>query len=175
MSTMYVNKVQELNVGSGVHIPGHVIQVVSAIKSDTMTISGGYADVLSCTITPKSASSKIQVQVLLNASHTHRYSGCKLFRGSTQIGLGDAVGNVSRVFMSIDANQDENTNTYVLRTMSGIFIDSPSTTSPTVYKIQCGLDDGSSTVCSINKQTHALTDNYSLRGITTITLTEIAQ
>ena len=28
MSTMYVNKVQELNVGSGVQIPGHVIQVV---------------------------------------------------------------------------------------------------------------------------------------------------
>ena len=29
MSTMYVNKVQELNVGSGVHIPGHVIQTVT--------------------------------------------------------------------------------------------------------------------------------------------------
>ena len=28
MSTMYVNKVQELNVGSGVQIPGHVIQIV---------------------------------------------------------------------------------------------------------------------------------------------------
>ena len=29
MSTMYVNKVQELNVGSGVQIPGHIIQAVT--------------------------------------------------------------------------------------------------------------------------------------------------
>ena len=29
MSTMYVNKVQELNVGSGVHIPGHIIKTQS--------------------------------------------------------------------------------------------------------------------------------------------------
>ena len=184
MSTLAVNTLQAqtgttVSVSSGqtLYAPGHVVQVVSAVKSDTMTISGAYADVLSCAITPKFNTSKIQVQVLLNASHTHRYSGCKLFRGSTQIALGDADsgGFVSRVFMSIDANQDENTNAYVLRTMAGIFVDSPSTTSATTYKIQCGLDDGSSTVTSINKQTHALTGNYSLRGITTITLMEIAQ
>ena len=29
MSTMYGNKVQELNVGSGVHIPGHIIKTQS--------------------------------------------------------------------------------------------------------------------------------------------------
>lgn len=29
MSTMYVNKVQELNVGSGVHIPGHIVKTQS--------------------------------------------------------------------------------------------------------------------------------------------------
>jgi len=37
MSTMYVNKVQELNVGSGVQIPGHVIQVVSAEETAATT------------------------------------------------------------------------------------------------------------------------------------------
>ena len=45
MSTMYVNKVQELNVGSGVHIPGHVIQVV-----DTSSAPGG-VDVQNTTFT----------------------------------------------------------------------------------------------------------------------------
>jgi len=59
--------------------------------------------------------------------------------------------------------------------MSGHFVDSPSTTSATTYKIQCGLDDGSSTVCSINKMPNSDTANYSLRGITSITLMEIAQ
>lgn len=34
MSTMYVNKVQELNVGSGVQIPGHVIQTVIVENTD---------------------------------------------------------------------------------------------------------------------------------------------
>ena len=76
--------------------------------------------------------------------------------------------------MSIDSNQDEATQTYIMRTMSGHFVDSPSTTSATTYKIQCGLDDGSSTVCSINKMTRSETDNYSLRGITTLTLMEIS-
>lgn len=173
MSTMYVNKVQELNVGSGVHIPGHVIQVVSAEKTDTQAISGAYADVLPATITPKYNTSKILVQVTLNASNSHRYAGCKLFRGSTQIALGDATGSVSRVFMSIDSNQDEANSPYIMRTMSGTYLDSPATTSAIVYKIQCG-NDHSSDVTSINKMPNNDTGNFSLRGITTITLTEIA-
>jgi len=174
-STLTVDNIVGATSSNSIHIPGHVLQVVSAEKTDTMTISGAYADVLSATITPKYNTSKILIQVLLNASHTHRYSGCKLFRGSTQIALGDAIGSVSRVFMSIDSNQDEATQSYIMRTMSGHFVDSPSTTSATTYKIQCGLDDGSSTVCSINKMPNSDTGNYSLRGITSITLMEIAQ
>jgi len=174
-STLTVDNIVGATSSNSIHIPGHVLQVVSAEKTDTMTISGAYADVLSATITPKYNTSKILIQVLLNASHTHRYSGCKLFRGSTQIALGDAIGSVSRVFMSIDSNQDEATQAYIMRTMSGHFVDSPSTTSATTYKIQCGLDDGSSTVCSINKMPNSDTANYSLRGITSITLMEIAQ
>ena len=174
-STLTVDNIVGATTAANVKLPaGSTLQVVSAVKTDTMAISGAYADVLSATITTKYNTSKILVQVLLNASHTHRYSGCKLFRGSTQIALGDATGSVSRVFMSIDSNQDEATQAYIMRTMSGHFVDSPSTTSATVYKIQCGLDDGSSTVCSINKMTRSETDNYSLRGITTLTLTEIS-
>ena len=64
MSTMYVNKVQELNVGSGVHIPGHVIQVVDTssapggvdVQNTTFTDTG-----LSLSITPKFATSKILI------------------------------------------------------------------------------------------------------------------
>lgn len=161
-------------IGSGVVFPaGSSLQVVSAQKTNTQAISGAYADVLSATITPKYNTSKILVQVTLNASNTHRYSGCKLFRGSTQIALGDSAGSVSRVFMSIDSNQDESNSPYIMRTMSGHFLDSPSTTSATVYKIQCG-NDHDSTVTSINKMPNNDTATFSLRGITTITLTEIS-
>ena len=63
MSTMYVNKVQELNVGSGVQIPGHVIQIVEGdYNTQTDITSTSYVDTgLSVTITPKSSSSKVYV------------------------------------------------------------------------------------------------------------------
>ena len=174
-STLTVDNIVGATTAANVKLPaGSSLQVVSAQKTDTQAISGAYADVLSATITPKYNTSKILIQVTLNASATHRYNGCKLFRGSTQIALGDAAGSVSRVFLSIDSNQDETHSAYIMRTMSGDFVDSPSTTSATVYKIQCGVDDGGSSVTHINKMPNNDTGNFSLRGITTITLTEIS-
>lgn len=174
-STLTVDTIVGATTAANVKLPaGSSLQVVSAQKTDTQAISGAYADVLSATITPKYNTSKILVQVTLNASSTARYSGCKLYRGSTQIALGDATGSVSRVFMSIDSNQDEANSPYIMRTMSGAFVDSPSTASSTVYKIQCGVDDGGSSTTHINKMPNNDTGNYSLRGITTITLTEIS-
>ena len=64
MSTMYVNKVQELNVGSGVHIPGHIIQVVNGPGNTgrIQSSSTSYTDTpISATITPKYNTSKILV------------------------------------------------------------------------------------------------------------------
>ncbi|MFZ9077929.1 MAG: hypothetical protein ACO23H_05295 [Alphaproteobacteria bacterium] len=153
---------------------GTVLQVVSAEKTDTQQITGAYADVLSVTITPTSTTSKILVQVTVNGSATSRYSGIKLFRGSTQIALGDATGSVSRVFMSIDSNQDEANSAYILRTMSGSFFDTPSSNSAVTYKIQAGSDHSGSDVTNINKMPNSDTGNFSLRGITSITVTEIA-
>jgi len=173
-STLTVDTIVGATTAANVKLPaGSSLQVVSAQKTDTQAISGAYADVLSATITPKYNTSKILVQVTVNASNTHRYAGCKLFRGSTQIALGDATGSVSRVFMSIDSNQDESNSPYIMRTMSGTFIDSPATASATVYKIKCGSDH-SGDVTSINKMPNNDTGNFSLRGITTITLTEIS-
>ncbi len=59
MSTMYVNKVQELNVGSGVLIPGHICQVVNFVLPTATSISVGnirqaVASGIKCSITPKS-------------------------------------------------------------------------------------------------------------------------
>jgi hypothetical protein len=85
MSTMYVNKVQELNVGSGVNIPGHVIQqayiqqdtVIST--STTMNYSsslptvGQGALVFSKSFTPKSDNSVIEIffQTYASSSGVH--------------------------------------------------------------------------------------------------------
>ena len=184
MSKLYVDEIHAKTSGGN---KGFVTQVVSETKTDTQSITGAYVDVLSATITPSNAnsfnvssksavttSSKILIQVTVNGSANERYSGIKLFRGSTQIALGDTTGSVSRVFMSIDSNQDEANSPYLLRTMSGSFLDTPSTSSSVTYKIQAGNDHSGSTVTHINKMPNNDTLNFSLRGITTLTLTEIS-
>ena len=171
MSKLYVDEIHAKTSGGN---KGFVTQVVSETKTDTQSITGAYVDVLSATITPSNANSKILIQVTVNGSASERYSGIKLFRGSTQIALGDATGSVSRVFMSIDSNQDEANSPYVLRTMSGFFLDSPSTSNSVTYKIQAGNDHSGGAVTHINKMPNNDTGNFSLRGITTLTLTEIS-
>ena len=54
--------------GHTLHAPGHVIQVVNVETSSTVTITAGYStftNILSGSITPKSANSKILVQAVL--------------------------------------------------------------------------------------------------------------
>jgi len=71
MSTMYVNKVQELNVGSGVHIPGHVIQTVTmSLGTNTQGEFSALTTFLTNTITKKYANSKDRKSTRLNSSHT---------------------------------------------------------------------------------------------------------
>ena len=77
MSTMYVNKVQELNVGNGVIIPGHVIQAHhhNMISTTTATgIASAYTDLTngSFNFTPKQAGSKLIVTM---ANHVYVESG----------------------------------------------------------------------------------------------------
>ena len=66
MSTMYVNKVQELNVGSGVQIPGHVCQVVNFVLPTATSISvannrQAVASGIKCSITPKSTNPLLHI------------------------------------------------------------------------------------------------------------------
>ncbi len=93
MSTMYVNKVQELDVGSGVHIPGHVIQVVTAEHGTYVTTTGSsFTDTgLQCSITPKSATSHILIICNIQAGKSGANGfepACRILRvnGSAMIG-----------------------------------------------------------------------------------------
>lgn len=131
MSTMYVNKVQELNVGSGVQIPGHVIQVVSANgpNSTVSFTSTTYTDVnLNATITPKFATSKILVK--FNFVNAHNTGSSGSYQNLTRI-LRDSTGiyEVSRSPWVNPANG-------VGQLMHMEYMDSPSTTNATTYKVQ---------------------------------------
>jgi len=116
---------------------GKVGQVVQTVKTDVFsTTSTSFVDVTGLTraITPTATSSKILVDVRLAVSSTDNSISSKLFRGSTQIALGDAASNRSRSFgASAYSGGIGDTQQMPYNTM---FLDSPNTTSAVTYKIQ---------------------------------------
>ena len=157
---------------------GAVLQVVSVTKTDTWTYSGSttFQDItgLAAAITPTSSSSKILVQVNININGSERYHGARLLRGSTIIGAGDTSSNRSSVSISSGSNQDEAQNAYVMRNSSFSFLDSPSTTSATTYKVQIGNTHESNSTVFVNRSENDANAAYGQRGSSTITLMEVA-
>ena len=179
MSTLTVKGIAAPN-GFDLQMPtGHIIQTVSTTKTDTFTYSASsisYADVtgLAAAITPTSSSSKILVQVNINFSNNKRYSAAILLRGSTQIGGGAAVGNRPSVSVSNGTNQNESNEQYIMRNSSFSFLDSPSTTSATTYKVRVGHTHEARSVTYVNRSQNDSNATYGHRGISTITLTEVS-
>ena len=144
MSTMYVNKVQELNVGNGVHIPGHVIQVVHSSATSQVSQSGNTAAFvdtgLSVSITPLSATSKILVTGYLsyyadtsgNGSVEFNFAVCDSSNNILDGTTSDVEGY--RLNQTYDWGDKHPIN----------FLHSPSTTSAFTYKIRMNAKNSNS-------------------------------
>ena len=119
---------------------GNILQVVQAVKTDTASsTSATFADIsgLSVSITPASTSNKILVTCNIYAGgDDNSFTGYKVFRDSTAIGLGTAAtGNQTNVsFSSFSTNATS--SAFGLRNATFEFLDSPSSTSSLTYKIQ---------------------------------------
>jgi hypothetical protein len=153
---------------------GTVLQVVSATKTNTFTMSSStFSDVpdLSVTITPKFASSKILVTLSLSGSADEGTGGmfARLMRDSTAIGIGDSDG--SRIRATIG-----NISTAAgIGSMSAFtFLDSPATTAAVVYKAQVANNGGGTTVFINRTPNNSDLVNFA-RTASSITLMEIAQ
>ena len=157
---------------------GGIIQVKSATKTDTQSISGtgSSADItgLSVSITPTRADSKILVMYSVNAGATEGgYNGAlNLFRDSTQIYLGDAASNRARVSNLISISNTGGGTDYNMVHLSGHHLDSPSTTSATTYKLQ--LKNLSSESLYINQSKNDGDQTYIARTASSITVMEIS-
>lgn len=138
-----------LNGTSGITFPnsttqvsaGKLLQVVSTTKTDIFsTTSTSYTDVsgLSVSITPTSSSSKILVIVTVAWSQQSGPADgyIQLLRGSTAIGNSTGTSNASFASVSGGVNAD-------CEQVSINYLDSPSTTSSTTYKIQTRTSNGS--------------------------------
>jgi len=161
MSTMYVNKVQELNVGSGVQIPGHVIQIVYGFQETQVSnTTNTFNDTgLSAVITPKSTSSKILViigqSIWANIANFHNEPDVRLMRNTTAV----------KDFLNVIYFGGGGYNAGA--TVALQYLDSPSTTGAITYKTQFRNAYASDSSNYVDAQHGTATS--------TITLMEIAQ
>jgi hypothetical protein len=148
---------------------GKVLQVVSSTKTDTYASNpnNSYVDIgLSAAITPASSSNKVLIQISLMGQGLTavNVANFRLLRGSTVIYLGDSDSSRGRGFstgMTIEEYSQESN--------SGTFLDSPSTTSATTYKVQTR----SNNTVYVNRASTTQDDEGNFRTASTITLMEI--
>ena len=152
---------------------GSVLQVVSTTKTDTFSHNAtAIVDItgMTATITPVATSSKILIMISLSLGSS---GGCanqtiQLFRDSTQIALGDASSTWIRGMFE---PQQRHTSEYEGWTESNQFLDSPSTTSATTYKLT--LDSRSASKTFYLNMNGGAGGTDDTRAISTITLMEI--
>ena len=147
---------------------GKVLQVVSSTKTDTFsTTSTSLVDIpsLSVSVTPSSTSNKVFIiGNLSNNTNPGRIITFQLVRNTTNIANNASSGNFSgTVSEYINASTNDS-----ITNSSFSFLDSPSTTSATTYKIQMMINVGDYTAY-INTR-----PNGDAFQISTITAYEIA-
>ncbi len=189
MSNLVVGQIQGLaangnivSVPSGhtIRQPGSVIQVVQAVKTDAFGAalsSNLWQDVtgMSVSITPKINTSRMLVMVDLKASGTQAASivRSRLLRDATPIYIGDEAGIRARSMGQFyGGNSDAN---FYMAQIGGTFLDTPNTSSSITYKVQIGGDANTSTLYVNRTQGDRNNANMDARGVSSITVMEIAQ
>tara|TARA_B000000609_G_scaffold157984_1_gene153982 strand:- start:2183 stop:3103 length:921 start_codon:yes stop_codon:yes gene_type:complete len=151
---------------------GKLLQVVQTVKTDTWSSSttATWVDItgLNVSITPASSSNKVMIDVHISLSN-YSLASFRLLRGSTAIALGNAPGGnrVSATMGPISFTRDgHRTSSASIR-----FLDTPSTTSSTTYKLQAWTYHGTQ---YINRSYTNQNANYTSSSISTITASEIS-
>ena len=116
---------------------GGIIQVVQAVKQSAQTINlGNEDDVISATINLKHASSKVMINWMIHAGRgDDDYGYIKLFEGSSEMtgAHGNtATGNQLNALSAISNRGGGLDDDKLLTCLSGTYIHSPSSTSPTI-------------------------------------------
>jgi hypothetical protein len=152
---------------------GAILQVVQTAETNVQNqlTSSTFADLpnLSATITPASTSNKVLVTVSVFCSASSN-GGIRLMRDSTPIGINTNPVPQSRAICS--SGDFYANNALTGESINLTFLDSPNSQSATVYKVQYFVNAGYS-LC-LNASYLDTNYVYTIRGISTITLMEIA-
>jgi hypothetical protein len=165
-------RVGEVGVGYG-GFTGNIIQVLqTSIDTQLSTSSTSYVDItgLSVSITPKYSTSKILIRFKLNGSNTatSNLNAYQIVRGSTAVGNG-AVGSRRFCHSAVRGSIGDANSSFVA---SGEFLDSPSTTSATTYKMQFLVDSGTG---YINRDAGNVDNSSYPSPLSSITVMEVQQ
>jgi hypothetical protein len=121
-------------------------------KTDTWgaAANASYQDVtgMSVSITPTSATSKIEITVVLHASTT--FTGASLF--NARVWRGSSATPLA--FVAAGTQPSGNTTWTVLHL---VFVDSPATTSATTYQVQMSNSNGATNTAYVNIRGDATT------------------
>ena len=153
VSTAKINDgaVTAAKLASGVG--GKVLQVVQSYKTNVFTSSAQntFTDItgLSVSITPSSSSNKVLIIANVEGSSPDELVVLRLLRGSTVIGA-SSVGDTYNGFGMMDGEAYGGNVNRTNEDMNTTFLDTPSTTSSTTYKIQF-LKNGTGTF-AINRR-----------------------
>ena len=163
--------------GSALTGVGSILQVVQASKTDTTSTASQdtFVDLgLSTSITPSSSSNKVLVMVSIGRvcknNTTIRLCPFRILRDATAIGIGDADGVKLQCNFAISDVPDNNYG-------SGCayqYLDSPSTTSSTTYKIQWSGQAGETWYLHRSSDNNNNTDTPNSRQSSHIILMEVA-
>ncbi len=145
---------------------GKILQVVSTTKTDTFsTTSTSFTDItgLSVTITPSATSSKIMVFASVFASSpSSNTTHFGLLRGATEIARSTTASSTDASGFMADIAGSQG---YTVVTN---FLDSPSTTSATTYKVAMRQNSGGT------GQVNRRNSDDAFGGVSSITVMEVA-
>ncbi len=149
---------------------GKVLQVVQTVKTDTTTATtSSLADIsgMSVSITPSATSSKVLISFTINASNNDNTGAIvTLLRGTTEIIKGDTDGIRTVGTVNVWNDHAKSTASCAMQ-----YLDSPSTTSSTTYKLQWKVANAST--ITLNRGITSGNDNGAILLASTITAIEI--
>ena len=173
--TVTINGNGTITPTSAIQPTGSILQIVQNVKTDqSSTTSSTYSDTgLSQAITPTSSSSKILVTCSVTyGGEDNAYVGFKVLRDSTAIGV-STTGTGNQTNACFGGAGDPDWLEYMVHGLAWTWLDSPSTTSSTTYKVQYAARNANK-IIYINRPQNVTDNGHVIYTTSTLTLMEIA-
>lgn len=163
--------------GHSLYAPGHIVQVQTVNKLDTFqTNSTTYVGVtgLSVSITPKYSTSNILIISNINGNSQNRGGTLQVRRDGNQFAMPTGASNRGVTNIGGLWTGDGSGDAGMMFSVSTHLLDSPASTSTLTYQVYARSVDGSAYGVRINWTNDDADGTDYIRGVSTLTVMEIA-